>query len=76
MCPRLGQGTTAGKWSPKSTNWGLPFGSRSQMESPDPFVIPAKAQRTGGISSSANLSWKCFLPINRKDGTTDTHAKV
>jgi len=26
-----------------------------------PFVIPTEAQRSGGICSSAHLSWKCFF---------------
>jgi hypothetical protein len=25
-----------------------------------PFVIPTGAKRSGGICSSADLSWKCF----------------
>jgi hypothetical protein len=25
-----------------------------------PFVIPTEAKRSGGICSSADLSWKCF----------------
>ncbi len=41
-----------------------------------PFVIPTEAQRSGGICSSADLSWKCFstertaledlLPLNQQ----------
>jgi hypothetical protein len=27
-----------------------------------PFVIPTEAKRSGGICSSADLSWKCFRP--------------
>ena len=32
-----------------------------------PFVIPTGAQRSGGICSSADLSWRCFTTEQWRD---------
>ena len=31
-----------------------------------PFVIPTEAKRSGGICSSADVSWKCFSTYQQK----------
>ncbi len=38
----------------------LPPLSAAEWKRPLPFVIPTEAQRSGGICSSADLSWRCF----------------